>query len=412
MPATVGAPSIRGNRSVAVPRTLDWARSVKNQLERGFTTDIAPITLLDSAIEHYPEDPFIQRLNHAPLRLLGPLMACNASEGIRTTPFARLVEGAERIAAQGEAASASKLAVGYGMREDESFGIEIRLQNPTVSALLRARNLVAHHGLDGASIGIVRQLTTHADGPHPASVQNDPLTLGSSVGVADGYAGTLGGFARNAGGQVGILSCSHILARSGAGRRGDAVYHPSPVDDALESKRIGSLNLFEDMRKSGERPWDAAFALVEGEGPKCGHNVVPRGQRFPRQGSVLGREVRTPLPPFPNVAKIGRASGWTKGQVVAENFGPLEIWFPALNRNVTVSNLIEIAWGERDDPIGKGDPFSKEGDSGSLIYLEKTLEPLGLLVGGGIVTKSDTRYGRSYACPLAPILDKWRLELL
>ncbi len=407
MTASVGVRNVRGNRSLAPPGTLDWARAVKNQLERGFVRDVAPMTLLDSAVQHYPEDPFVQRLNHAPLRLLTPLMACPAPDALGAISLAQMVAGAERIAAQGEAASASTLAVGYGMREDDSFGIEIRLQNPSVSALLRARNLAALHGLDQGSIGIVRQLTTHAAaGPHPAAVQNDPLTLGSSVGVDEGYAGTLGGFARDADGQVGILSCSHILARSGAGRPGDAVYHPSPVDDALQSKRIGSLKLFEDMRKPGQRPWDAAFALVEGQGPRCGQNVIPKGQRFPKQGSALGREVRTPLSAFPNVAKIGRATGWTKGQVVAENFGPLEVWFPALNRTVAVSNLIEIAWAELDDP------FSKEGDSGSLIYLEKSLEPIGLLVGGGFVTKGDTRYGRSYACPLAPILDQWRLALL
>ena len=59
-------------------------------------------------------------------------------------------------------------------------------------------------------------------------------------------------------------------------------------------------------------------------------------------------------------AKIGRSTGWTRGEVVAEDFGPLEIWFPALNRNVTISNLTEIAWAGLDHP------FSSEGDSGSL----------------------------------------------
>ena len=196
------APSVRSSRTHPSFGSLDWARSVKKHLEQSFAEEIAPMTLLDAAVQHYPGDSFVQSLNHTPLRVLGPLMASRVPEMLSMALLSQEVAPrVGRLAAQGEEASTSNLSVGYGMRDGGLFGIEIRLQNPTVSALLRARNLAAQHGAHGASIGIVRQLKTHA-GPHPASIGNDPLTLGSSVGMSQGYAGTLGGFARDAEGRV------------------------------------------------------------------------------------------------------------------------------------------------------------------------------------------------------------------
>jgi hypothetical protein len=67
--------------------------------------------------------------------------------------------------------------------------------------------------------------------------------------------------------------------------------------------------------------------------------------------------------------------------------------------------MTEIRWDALDRP------FSESGDSGSLVYLADTLEPLGILTAGGILTVEKTKIGVSYACPIAPILKAWKLKL-
>jgi hypothetical protein len=393
-----GAPPSTG------PRSLEWAVNVKSRLEAAFDERAAPILVLETGAARFPEDRFLHSLMDTPLRDLGRLMATQEPDIVEfaanALPFAR---PASDIAAHGDEGSVTNVSVGYTPQEDGAFGIEIRLQNPTISAVLQVKEMAARYGADAASIGIVRQLMTHA-GP-PVSAPGTPsLTLGCSVGVAGGPSGTLGGFVRDAQGQAGILSCSHVLARGGVVKRGEPVFHPSVNDDPLANQRIAKLEQFEDMLKPGPRPWDAASAVLE-PAVKCGANRIPMGRHFPNEGRRFGAEIRAPLTARTVVAKIGRTTGWTSGVVTAENLGPLSIWFPGLNRNLTVSGMTEITWN------GDG-AFSGAGDSGSLAYVAGSVEPLGLVVAGGLRTVDGVEIGMSYLCPLAPILDQWKLTLL
>ncbi len=384
--------------------SLDWAASVKRDMETLFSEPAPPLAVLESAVERSPQDRFLQSLTHIPLRSLGPVMSARSPDLLRFATLSQAFEqGTANVAAHGDNAPAPSLSVGYARQADGGFDVQIRLQHPTVSALLHAKELAAQYGVAG-SVGIVRRLTTHA-GAYPGALGNDPLTLGSSVGVRGGYAGTLGGFAKDAEGRAGILSCSHILARAGAGASGDPVFHPSPIDDALDHRQVGHLEQFEDMRTPGVRPFDAAWALLDVASAGC-VNAIPMGQRLPAEGQRLGQVSHEPLPTFVKVAKVGRASAWTTGQVITENLGPLDIWFPALNRYVTVEGMIEVAWTAFESP------FSREGDSGSLVFLKDSLQPIGLVIAGGTVAKDDKSYGCSYVCPLAPIPDRWGLTLL
>jgi hypothetical protein len=112
------------------------------------------------------------------------------------------------------------------------------------------------------------------------------------------------------------------------------------------------------------------------------------------------------LSAFPKVAKIGRRTGQTFGRVIAEDLEH-DIWFADLRREVAVSNLLEIEW--EDD----NKPFSEPGDSGSVVYLADSFEPVGLLVAGGTLELTDgTKLKRSYACLLSPILASWKLALV
>jgi hypothetical protein len=380
-------------------------RSVKQQLELSFLEQDPPLVLLETAVMQSPQDRFLRSLMDTPVRELGSMLGATAPDLLRlATRSEPLEQGVPRVVAQSADGPAPSLAVGYAMRSGGMFEIELRLQNATVSALLRAKELARRHGMRSDSVGIVRKLVTHS-APDPGALGNDPLTLGSSVGVVGGLAGTVGGFVRYANGARGVLSCSHVIARAGAGTKGDRVYHPSPNDDELGHRLIGRLDRFENMCLAGPRPFDAAVAVLE-DGLHSGANTIPTGRDFPLEGSPLRGDARqAPLPPFAHVAKIGR-NGWSKGRVMAENLGPLDVWFPIIQRYAKVSGMIEIDWESADKP------FSREGDSGSMVYLEDGLEPVGLLVGGGMVSDGDRQGGRSYACPLTAVLDRWGLTLM
>jgi hypothetical protein len=67
--------------------------------------------------------------------------------------------------------------------------------------------------------------------------------------------------------------------------------------------------------------------------------------------------------------------------------------------------MTEIHWN------GLNDPFSKLGDSGSVVYLRDSLRPVGINVAGGISMVNGVKFGVSYVCPLGPIAKAWGLKL-
>jgi hypothetical protein len=74
---------------------------------------------------------------------------------------------------------------------------------------------------------------------------------------------------------------------------------------------------------------------------------------------------------------------------------------------VRFDNLLEVEWKLEDDP------FSKEGDSGSVVFDRGSQRPLGLLFAGGLLKRDGNRVGVSYACNLTYILKKlFNLQLL
>src|SRR5262249_23072575 len=169
--------------------------------------------------------------------------------------------------------------------EKGGYELEVRLQNPDVHSLFFARQLVAERADIPARIGVLRNLVAHA--AHPAALNNNPLTLGSSIGLANGGAGTLGAFVRQ-GDVIGILSCSHVLARAGRAKENDSVYHPSPKDDALDSGEIGRLRRFvnlADEKKSHDA--DVAFAVLDASHKTGVANAIPKGQDWPKEGRPL-----------------------------------------------------------------------------------------------------------------------------
>ena len=386
--------------------TLARARELKGELEAAFARGVAPIAMLEGLAELEPENAFLRSLRGVPVRQIADVMTSQSAAVLGRAARARPLD--RPIAAIGGHADDGpppRMAVGYAQTE-KGFELEIRLQNPDVGSLLLARQLVTERVDLPARIGILKKLVVH--GMHPAAMTNDTLTLGSSVGHAKGLAGSLGLFVQQ-GSSMGILSCSHVLARAGKAGEEDEVFHPSPKDDPLHHGAIGRLRRFVNLADTGAaHTADIALAILH-KTCKISGNVVPRGHDWPSEGRGLGEVFRNSIVKNTLVAKIGRTSGWTTGRVLHENLGPVEIHMPDLNRNVVVSGLTEIEWPTLDEP------FSDRGDSGSVAFLAETLQPIGLVVAGGRVEISadgvTKTHGASYACPLASVLKDWKLTL-
>ncbi len=384
--------------------SLEWATAIKQRMEAMFAEAGAPIDTLQEAVERAPDDAFLRSLANLPLRHLPPVMAARAEQVLPVASLSKpLTELPSLLTVHGSDMTSPTLSVGYAMRENGLFEVGVRLQNPDLHAWLVAREVAGRLGVS-QRIGILRDLTTHASA-YPGALGCDPLTLGSSIGISGGDAGSLGCFARDSDGRIGILSCSHILARGGMAGKGAPVFHPSPIDDAAGAKPVGHLDVFEDMLKSGTRPFDAAWAVLAETDERCA-NTVPAGHCLPSEGRKLTGLAPVALPRAAKLAKIGRSSAWTTGKVVLQDVGPLNIYYPALRREVAVGGLIEVAW-ETDAA-----PFSMAGDSGSMAFLAETMEPVGLVIAGGLLNDGNTTRGCSYISPIRPILTGWNLSLL
>lgn len=399
----VAAPRIQAQRDRESTVDLATAKSLKRALENDFSAAVSPISVLETFCEYQPSNRFAQSLREIPLRHLDGLMAAQdgilLGQAIRGRPLA---SDMSRIVAQAGKKTTPRMSVGYRLAANDGFVLEVRLQHADLQSLLYAQTLVKQRAGSGLPIGILSKVTGHA-GVHPAALNNDPLTLGSSVAHVSGGPGTLGLFMQM-GKKSGFLSCSHVLSNCGNARIGDAIHHPAPCD-SLEHEGIASLRTFVDLRGSGPFAMDAAFAELA-PGAHKGGNSIPKGQDWPSEGRDLGDPVLGNIStPKAIVAKIGRSSGRTTGVVALENVGPIDIYMQELRGNVAVEGLIEVHWDNINDP------FSKLGDSGSVVYLQDSLRPLGIVVAGGIATIEKVKIGVSYVCPLGPIMKEWGLKL-
>jgi hypothetical protein len=384
-------------------RSLDLseANSLKIALEQAFAARVPPISLLEEFSKSQPKDRFAQSLRDVPLRRLGNVLAAQApsvlTQAVRGRPFTAPASG---IAAQSGGRLAPRMSVGYRLVAGDAFAVEVRLQHANVQSILTARKLVGDFVGDQVPIGIVSKVTAQP-GIHPAALNNDPLTVGSSVGHFRGIPGTLGLFVQM-GRTPGFLSCSHVLSNSGDANLGDSIHHPAP-DDSPSHAEIGSLNRFIDLGDDGPLTADVAFAALN-PGTRVDGNRVPTGHGWPAEGRDFEAPVDGVVPvPNQRVAKIGRSTGRTTGVISLENVGPIDIYMAQLGRNVTVEGMTEVRWFDIKRP------FSDFGDSGSLVYLEDTLRPVGILVAGGVAEIGKDRIGVSYVCPVAPILKTWKL---
>jgi hypothetical protein len=211
---------------------LTTARSLKQALESDFAVSVSPIEVLEAYGDRLPDNPFARSLRDTPLRQLGGVMATQDRTLCNMALQGKPIQSPIRV--QSGDGPSPRMSVGYRLADDRNFALEVRLQHADPQSVLRAQTIVHDRvGKDiRVPIGIVSKVRAHPGGrgPYPGALDNDPLTIGSSVAHLTGEAGTLGVFVQKSG-KTGFLSCSHVLSNCGSAVTGDAIHHPAPCDN-------------------------------------------------------------------------------------------------------------------------------------------------------------------------------------
>lgn len=216
-----------------------------------------------------------------------------------------------------------------------------------------------------------------------------PLRPGVSIAHVDVTAGTLGAFVTRGEGEVFALSNWHVLAGSPSAQVGDVIVQPGPADGgAAPQDRIGTLADLVPLRPEQAATVDAAVALLDEPevDPTYPVGVVTTA------GAVVGGE---------QVGKIGRTTAETAGRVSAIELDDVIVDYGELGP-LSFDDQIEI------ESTGAG-PFSRGGDSGSLVYREDGVA-LGLLFAGSETGGPDGT-GLTYANPLPSVLEALGVRL-
>ena len=258
-------------------------------------------------------------------------------------------------------------------------------------------------------IGPVRARSDVLAPPAPQAVvasERHRLRVGSSIAHREVTSGTLGCFVtRDGSHDVFVLSNNHVLANVNAGVPNDPILSPSKFDKGVEpGDRCGGLDRFVPLELGGSlaNVVDCATATV------AGYALEAALLSDPRTGAEIGMlqaAARKPEMAL-KVRKIGNASGYTEGEIVAVEVDGLHV---AMGRSGFEQSAIF------DDQIliaRRQSRFSKDGDSGSLVFDEDG-RPMGLVFSGSsgrflasaFGAPGDTEYiGATFANPIDAVL--------
>jgi hypothetical protein len=304
---------------------------------------------------------------------------------------------AHKIQAQG--LSTPGIAVGLAPQPDGGFVVALRyrLGVPTARMVARRVSEVAGSQVDVRRTGRIRPL--RATGPRPPVITTRsvgetarvrPLRPGISIGNVHVTAGTLGAFV-DVGGARHVLSCFHVLAGSPSAKAGAVVVQPGVADGGREPQdRVATLAAFVPLDPATVGHADAAIALIdEGIGIDLDYPVG----RITTTAELVGDEL---------VAKIGRTSGVTQGRISAIELDDVVVGYGEELGDLRFDDQIEI------EGVA-GEPFSRGGDSGALVYREDGVA-VGLLFAGS-ETGGHNGQGLTYANPIDVVLQSLGAEL-
>lgn len=203
-----------------------------------------------------------------------------------------------------------------------------------------------------------------------------PLRCGVSIGHPQITAGTLGCLVVLNNNRLCLLSNNHVIANSNNSRIGDPIIQPGPADGGVSpGDRIAVLENFIRINFPGPNLVDAAVAWT--------------AYRY-----VDPRHVTYTLNPTPVAARLGMTVK-KNGRTTQATLGTIT----DLNVNINVGFSGGSAQFRNQIGIrGTGGPFSRGGDSGSLVVTANTNQPVGLVFAG----RSDNSI--SFANLIAPVI--------
>lgn len=246
------------------------------------------------------------------------------------------------------------MGLGVAKRGEEHV-LAIRTANPEAAAAMAAR-------VNGeADVVIVTVEARNTPGYFQA--RRRPLEPGQQVGMAqENFVGTLGCFAWDAAGHLGVVSNAHVLADSGKAEIG----HPFGQPWGDPANQVGVLTRWVLPSRLAPGTADAAFARLDKTTALTGYSGA-------LAGGIRGIRALGPDDLGREVVKVGRTTGARLGKVSVVEVDGLPVGY---DQGVLYFNdQHEITGGPATD-------FSAGGDSGSMI-LTTDGWAVGLLFAGG-----------------------------
>ena len=283
------------------------------------------------------------------------------------------------------------IALGVARASAGEYSLAVRVQSPLLleGEEIAAIRHIAKGEVDVKYIGQVqkRQLPWYQQ-------KCRPVRIGCSVAHFKVTAGSVAGFAQSSAQVPMILSNNHVLANENDAANGDPILQPGPFDAGQNpTDRVGALTQFVPLNFTAVNTVDCAVAALD-------DGVAFDSKNLDLLGQFSG--VRTsPVDVGDMVAKIGRTTGVTHGKVTAIELDNVTVGYD--HGNATFNGQIEIE--------GTGTlPFSRGGDSGSLVVDQDNLATA--LLFAGSETGGTNGMGLTYANPIGAVLQALAITLI
>jgi hypothetical protein len=216
---------------------------------------------------------------------------------------------------------------------------------------------------DVEEIGEIRALSAGAGGPLPIPC-GEPIA--NERGVEEGTLGCL----VVTDGQQCLLSCNHVIANLNDAEVGDTVlFHDSQTGARLPIAQLLKWSTLELDNESMVNMVDAAVARLLPD--SVSHKLLKIPLASPPRDAAV----------FDNVTKYGCTTGVTLGIVDCVN-AEIPVTFEGRIGDVTVDRTGLFEGQVRIRSMGA--PFCDSGDSGSMVLLVGTNQPVGLLFAGDV----------------------------
>lgn len=270
------------------------------------------------------------------------------------------------------------------------------------SVPVKEQKLLPHNISDGVTVRYMHAGMAHAGVPpsgssaSPYVMRGNAFACGGSIHPAKIVgAGTLGCLVRDNAGVLYGLTNNHVSGMCNYANIGEKILAPGHLD----------------INAAGINPFTLGFherALPMVQGKPDNVDITTNSDaaliRVADEGlvsSFQGNMYDTPAGTFEMLAgqtveKVGRTTGFTKGEIVGQIIGPHPIGYntPGYGGHLSFFEPVFAIRGVN------GEPFSQPGDSGSLI----TIQQGGVRFAVGLVFAGNATSGISYALPLQPIL--------